>query len=82
MSRLLIIAVFSIISFSGVAVAQKTIPLVQQVVEAAGGQDNLLHRFTIQERLNVSDDPGKPGILANLSLMDTKTGGFAAEKEL
>lgn len=36
-------------------------PIVAKIVEAAGGEANLLTRFTIQERLNVSDDPTAPG---------------------
>jgi type 1 glutamine amidotransferase len=35
--------------------------LVRRIIESAGGAENLLTRFTIQERLNVSDDPEKPG---------------------
>ena len=50
-----------VLSLGGVASAQDAIPLVEQAVKAAGGQHNLLHRFTIQERLNVSKDLEKPG---------------------
>ncbi len=36
-------------------------PLVRRIVAAAGGKANLLSRFTIHEKLNVSDDPEAPG---------------------
>ena len=56
----IIVAVVAL-SLGSVAAAQDAIPLVEQAVKAAGGQENLLHRFTIQERLNVSKDLEKPG---------------------
>ncbi|MCA8985520.1 MAG: hypothetical protein KDA76_17490 [Planctomycetaceae bacterium] len=56
-----IVTAVVVFSLSAVAAAQNTIPLIEQAVNAAGGQDNLLHRFTIQERLNVSKDLEKPG---------------------
>ncbi|MGE3778750.1 MAG: hypothetical protein AB7F89_16320 [Pirellulaceae bacterium] len=56
-----IVAAVVLLSHSGFAAAQNSIPMVEQAVKAAGGQDNLLHRFTIQERLNVSKDLEKPG---------------------
>jgi len=57
------VAAVVVLLLGGVASAQDVIPLVEQAVKAAGGRENLLHRFTIQERLNVSKDleqPGKP----------------------
>lgn len=35
--------------------------LVEQIVDAAGGTENLLKQFTITENLNVGKDPEKPG---------------------
>ncbi len=60
MSRLIYCAIgFLLLSLN--TLGQELPPLVEQVVQAAGGRDHLLHRFTIQERLNVSKDLEKPG---------------------
>ncbi len=49
-------------TFSPAAIASLSASdLAQRVIKAAGGKDKLLSRFTIQEKLNVSDDLEKPG---------------------
>ena len=50
-------------TFSPAAVEFSEAPkkLARRIVQSAGGKANLLSRFAIQERLNVSDDLAKPG---------------------
>ncbi len=67
---------------SGTAAAADPDPqtLVTSAVDAAGGKENLLRLFRIRERLNVSNDPDKPGNV-RVSILEPPAHWWAGKRD-
>lgn len=55
--------------------------VVQQVVDAAGGEEKLLRLFRTRETVNASSDPEKKCLSGSLSMSLPNTGGRGTKNE-